>query len=262
MKIAEERLRFVVAFAEKNLDGLRPGDWLNLRDELGRFLGDDVWRFRGMTMSSSGGPIPIPQGDPQQDFLGFTSPLEPPLPEDYPEEGFRALQREVRELLKRVVDVRDDVASSSRAHYHPLSLRLSVAPRSFVRQTLKGGVMVRREGIFLTFAGSVRDAFLMTLALLVVRVGTERILRCAECSRIFVRVRRQERCSRACTNKAGFRRWLQTPKGRRRTATQAAAARARYERKIKERVGPGARPRRNSRKPSQRNKGIRQRVGA
>ena len=38
MQAAEERIKFAVDLAAKNLDSLRDGDWLNLKQELGVFL--------------------------------------------------------------------------------------------------------------------------------------------------------------------------------------------------------------------------------
>jgi hypothetical protein len=38
MLFAAERLKFAVQFAPLDLDRLRPGDWMNLRDDLGQFI--------------------------------------------------------------------------------------------------------------------------------------------------------------------------------------------------------------------------------
>ena len=55
MQTAEERIKFAVDLAAKNLDSLRDGDWLNLKQELGVFLHGE--RGFPQTRDSLGGII-------------------------------------------------------------------------------------------------------------------------------------------------------------------------------------------------------------
>src|SRR5215471_1040577 len=86
MSTAAERLQFVIRFAQMDLDALRPGDWLNLRDDFLTFFGR---RGQREPLAGRGGIL--------------TSPLDHPLPEEYSEENFRALQAEVHHILSCLV---------------------------------------------------------------------------------------------------------------------------------------------------------------
>ena len=77
------RFRFVVRFAGLDLDACRPGDLLNLKWDLRDFLSPT-------------------HADLKPGGL-HTWPSEPPQPEEYSHEDFRALQAEVRDLLARVI---------------------------------------------------------------------------------------------------------------------------------------------------------------
>src|SRR5262245_57344365 len=84
MNTEAERLQFVIRFAEMNLESLRQGDWMNLRDDLCAFFAD---------MSEH--PI-------------ILFPMLPPLPQHFPEEDFRNLQADVRYIINNLVGVRDN----------------------------------------------------------------------------------------------------------------------------------------------------------
>ncbi|HEV8642369.1 MAG TPA: hypothetical protein VGV13_14835 [Methylomirabilota bacterium] len=76
MKTLRERLEWAIRFAERDLDRFRPGDWLNLRDDLTAFL------------EAKGAPIPFPS------------------PKELPESALRDLQEDVRALLGQVAPAR------------------------------------------------------------------------------------------------------------------------------------------------------------
>jgi len=79
MKTADDRLQFALAFAELELDTLREGDWLNLRDDMRTF----AWLGEGeQTLEDLGGVI--------------TFPVDRPLPQDLTKDNIRALQREAK----------------------------------------------------------------------------------------------------------------------------------------------------------------------
>jgi hypothetical protein len=80
---AEERLRFVVRFEQMDLDTLRPGDWLNLLDDFLAFF---------LAVSSPHRVMPhvwlegVPSGNPSDEL--------------WSRQDFRALQQDVRTLLR------------------------------------------------------------------------------------------------------------------------------------------------------------------
>jgi len=74
METAQDRLKFAVEFAEKDLRTLRPGDLLNMRDDLMAFL------LGTSTIKEKGGILAMP--------------LKPPFPQDYEVEDFEQLQLE------------------------------------------------------------------------------------------------------------------------------------------------------------------------
>ena len=80
----EERLDFSIRLATMEFQRLRAGDWLNLREDLAGFL------------SAGAG-----QSEPLEAFGGVgVGPLEQPLPRDFPEKAFRALQRDLADVLE------------------------------------------------------------------------------------------------------------------------------------------------------------------
>src|SRR5689334_8713857 len=83
MQTGEDRVRFTVSFVQLNLDELRPGDWLNLRDDLEAFL-------RG------GGRL--------KDHGGLLAVAGAPGPKEMSEKALRDLQADMRSLLAGLAD--------------------------------------------------------------------------------------------------------------------------------------------------------------
>jgi hypothetical protein len=171
-----KRLKFAIQFAAMNLDDMRPGDWLNLKDDLASFLGQK----RG-----------------QRTYIATKSavrvtPLEHPLPDEYTEENFRALQQETNLLLQSLVWEGGLSADLLGIHVHV------------------GIVALPGTTDYIHFAqGATRDVFLLYLWLLIREEGVDRIKRCPECKKMFYRVAKQQYCTRACTNRANVRAWRQ-----------------------------------------------------
>ena len=163
MKTADERLRFALEFSQMDLDVLREGDWLNLRDDLRAF----VW---------------LGAGEHTRDDLAgvVTVPLAKPLPQDMTEPDFRALQREAWSFFGGVVTIQG-----------PLQV-------CYLQEGSRG---------VLHFMGSAPDMFLIRLAYLLDQQTTDRILKCPECEKRFLKIRKQKYCSRACVNRANKRSW-------------------------------------------------------
>jgi hypothetical protein len=248
METAEERLSFAVRFAEMALDQLRPGDWLNLRDDLVAFLSHqeavDLREAKdlGSALAPRGGIV--------------ARAWKHPKPEEMTEADLRHLQEKTREFLNYVVEAR---------RQKPLTLQeLADIPKVSERKLGKGvkadifpkpkrlGLDVPEEEISLTLSlsvppsprfagrcvlcveGDTRGTFLTTLLFLLAQQPTNRVSKCPECSKIFLRVRKQQFCGRTCVNRANKRAWRQTPKGR---AAVSRASRAQYERKVKQKTG-------------------------
>jgi hypothetical protein len=169
---AEEQLRFVVRFAGLDLNHLRPGDWLNLRDDFQVFL----------DKSTSGIMVRA---------------AKPPFPADYTEDDFRALQQEVRELLT------DIVATRGRESYAPST---PVLLRVIVSVVVVEGLFPGRPNA-LMIEGLTRDVFLWLVTYLLARESIDCIALCPECQTIFYRNRNQLYCTRRCVNRVNQRNW-------------------------------------------------------
>jgi hypothetical protein len=195
-----------------DLDRLRPGDWLNLRDDLEAFLG----RHRLDRLVSQEDPAaPLAA---LGDIVG--TPTEPPYPEEYGVDDFRVLQQETKCTLSRMLDKREGVPVASSPVLIPV--RCDLLNFGFV-PSLAGRNM-------LEVSGTTRDTFLMVLYVRLSREPTDRILRCPECQTIFYRVRKQRYCSRPCVHRAAARKWRRTEKGQH---YERQRSRTRYEARVK-----------------------------
>jgi hypothetical protein len=81
--------------------------------------------------------------------------------------------------------------------------------------------------------GDVAHLFALRLSHELAGPAGPRVRQCPECNEIFLRVRKQQYCSRRCVNRANKRAWLATPQGRRKNRE---ADRRRYERRVHERL--------------------------
>jgi hypothetical protein len=171
MDTAEERIRFVIRFASTDLEQLRPGDWLNLRDDLQAFLALDQ--------------VVIVEG---------------PRPQDYTADDFRALQVEVREFLSGLVQARKPSGHWPLAHHSKFitfqHLAYYVTPLDAI-----GHPGRTRLGV----QGSTRDAFWSVFIFLLWDEGIERLMACPECGTIFYRNRKQRYCTRRCVDRVNQR---------------------------------------------------------
>jgi len=172
-----ERLQFAVQFAQLDLGALRPGDWLNLNDDFLEFFG--VRRNDHVELLQVEG-IPV-------------SPrcFDPAMREEDTREDFEALQKEVRDILYRLVEpVQIGPLVLTSISHGTLSIR-------YVFQRVQ-------EKNYFVAEGRTRDLFLLiVLDLLWHHPG--RIQRCKECEMIFYRVQKQLYCTRACANRASVR---------------------------------------------------------
>jgi hypothetical protein len=186
METPEERLKFVVKFAGMDLDHLRDGDWLNLREDLQSFVSVDQFMIEG------------------------------PSPHEYTTDEIRALQRELRQVLEDLVAKREPSGN-----HWPLTqytklidlgrLALGVTPLDPLG--MPGHNMLRAQA-------PARNVFFLHLWFLLGQEPTGRILRCPECGTIFYRVRGQRYCTRRCVNRVNRRDWVEAKRQRASTASE------------------------------------------
>ncbi len=181
----QEQLEFAVRLAQTKLSDLRPGDMLNLREDL-----DSFFTRKGEDMRGPIGEVLQPIGEPQA--------------EQYSVADFEALQKEVNAILNGLVTSRDSPSPRPVAGM-AVSPGIVGVPRHEIKASL---IAASFHGInnraILMANGSVRDMFLLRLFLLLGQEPFDRILRCKapDCDRIFYRRRKQEFCSTKCTNRA------------------------------------------------------------
>jgi hypothetical protein len=181
MTLRIERLHFAVRFAQMNLATLRAGDWLNLREDFLAFLGQSRDPARWLTISDKGGLV--------------TCAWEEPLPQNFSEQDFRALQKEVRTVLHAA-------AGDNMGEQPPI-----IGVKTELRVQPLDGRAFNPGGYVTNIFGPTRDMFLFVLLDVLRHEPPDRILRCPECQTLFVRAYTQVYCSRRCTNRASIRNW-------------------------------------------------------
>jgi hypothetical protein len=200
-------LEWAVSFALRDLDAIRPGDWLNLRDELTRFMG-----FR--------------EGQPST--LGYVA-LSRPIPAQASEDYIRELHAETTEMLDMVLALRDAGGPTT----------TTTRKRDLRETTVRWSAFALRSGgpVVLQAMGDLKSLFRLRLLFLFAQEGANRLVRCPVCQRPFWKAGRKKYCSRACTNKAVFGAWLKSDKGRTRSTRAAKQARENraYKRRLAER---------------------------
>lgn len=191
-----DRVRFAVRFAnEKNVMTLSGAALSRCREELAAFL--------GMTRTGAAAP---------GGFGVQVVNVRPPYPWDYPKGQLVELQEDVRRFLENEVlgDVEHPFLKNAvlKDVRHPTTISDDSDDQPLVADVVTVGG--KRRG---RIGGSVRAAFLLTLWFLrVAGTGVPAVLKCPECGRLFVRVRRQKYCRDACTDKATWRNYPQKKK--------------------------------------------------
>jgi len=179
---SDQRMRFLVSFINMKMDNLRPGDWLNLRDDLGRFLRDAgqwdlVLAVKGISVQK------------------------------YPEEAIKSLCGIVKILLSQAANASQDRTGVLQKTFGiPTSIHITADFR-----------VSRSQGDFVRLAvsGKLSDVFLFQTLFLLSRAPIEPIRECPECGNIFYRQdKRQKFCSRRCANLAGTKRWQNRKKAK------------------------------------------------
>ncbi len=190
----DQRIEFLLRFAQDDLDAYRPGDWLNLRDDSQRFLRVDRVSHGDLFIE---GVLPEHH---QSDLIAEGLSLE-----EYPEEAFRALRIDVKNLLHQVAIGAGD-GSVTFSKYVPVSVNLRLA-------RVQTGP--ENHCVLIGASGPVRDAFLLMAMFLLTRQPFRPIARCPECGKIFHRRdKRQRFCERRCANLAATKRFQKRKKAK------------------------------------------------
>ena len=176
-------LQFAVAFAQMDLERLRQGDWLNLREEFEASLG------RTSFIGASGNCILAHPTDPP--MLPDFRPQDFPLPQDYTAQDFQKLQTMLLPHLQ-------DESSGSTI---PVGTAYTLAYQ-WVMHGLDRSTPGRRQ---LIVSGVTSECFLRILTWLLEQEPPGRILACPECRTLFYRFKQQAYCSRKCGNRLTVR---------------------------------------------------------
>ena len=190
----DQRIEFLLWFAQIDLDTLRPWGWLKLRDDSQRFLRVDRVSHGDLFIE---GVLPEHH---QSDLIAEGLSLE-----EYPEEAFRALQIDVKNLLHQLAIGAID-GSVTFSKYVPVSVNLRL---------VRVQTGPDNHCVSLGTSGPVRDTFLLMAMLLLTRQPFRPIARCPECGKIFHRRdKRQQFCERRCANLAASKRFQKRKKAK------------------------------------------------
>jgi hypothetical protein len=230
MQSATDRLVFAIRFMHMKLDKLSPTARATLKDELMAFLHPAQPLFMrshkevAAMRNATGGFIPRVLGGPKV--------------KDWTVDDVATLQEEVRALFDYIIESRAFQAGDPR-YKEPLEAGrkkdggLTFTPGlELPEYKLPVGyspLPILNEFHVLWATGNAHDLFLLVLLHIIAQEPTSKILRCPECSTIFVRIRRQQYCSRRCTKRAVMRNWRKTPTGK---AAQARSSRLQYAKKM------------------------------
>jgi hypothetical protein len=196
----KDRLQFAVRFASLDLNRLREGDWLNLRDDFREFL-----------------------AGPKLQHM--------PTSADYSEAAVHALQGDMLTLLRQLAGPPTEVPRGRDGAIRfdaPLDVR-------FALNVMWLGENNQGRKSLLVVAGSFRDRVLWTLSHLIGDAPTDVIRACPACGTLFARVRRQQYCSARCVKRLAMQHWRQTTAGK---TYERQRSRQRYAIQTKTRTSP------------------------
>lgn len=200
--IDRRRIEFAVQFAQTDLNVLRYGDWMNLHEDLKEWCGPGPMRqlisqlgWRGAVKEMQ---KPENQAKGGSSRLQFAGPLLSGEEEDLDDKPIRDLQTRTLEVLEHVVRCRE-LREGKLTHVPPKPVFMTVAFAIEVWPTTN----------VLAIHGEWFNQFLCLLMVSLVHEEPNRVLRCPECKRLFVRQRKQRYCGRRCVNAVNTRTWRQ-----------------------------------------------------
>jgi hypothetical protein len=243
----QDQLNFVIRFLNFDVSKLRLGDVLNFNDDLSQFLG---W-FEAEQGRKPPKPAVIDLSEIEHEMLRIQAATF----SAFSSEEIAAIQTEIRSLL--IHDPRAWVELQRNERYRESELKpefvLTSKPLAFTLTPFPGLEPWTVSGI--TLRGNPRDAFILKAVLLLLTPpNVSRVRRCAreECGLWFIRTKRQEFCSRKCSNLLATRRRRAGLSLEERRQEQKKA----YEERRRKRVGASRKVKFKSqnRKPRQREK--------
>jgi hypothetical protein len=225
MRSATDRLVFAVRFMQTKLEELSATARAALKDELEAFLQHAPLFVRthkevAIARTATGGIIPRVIGGPKvKDWTG---------------DAVRELQEEVRALFNYIIESRafqagdpryKEPIEAGRKEDGGLTAISGLDLPIFWPSVGYSPLPVLNAFHVLWATGNAHDLFLLVLNFIITQEPTDKILRCPECKNVFVRIRRQQYCSRTCTKRAVMRNWRKTPAGK---AAQARSSKLQY----------------------------------
>jgi hypothetical protein len=183
----DERIQWAIRFAGTNLKNNRAGDWLNLRDDLNRFLGAGAQDDINVALSATA----YISASPDQEGISGV-----PASED----EIVAIQSDVRQALAWFSG--PPVRNSNRPGPPLKKLRMNL-------EYIVHRVRVKEPKVTFSEAvanGPLRDCVLAVLLHLLLMKPGSPVELCPECEKVFYRQGKQLFCSRTCTNRAMIKR--------------------------------------------------------
>ena len=170
------RVKWTINFFLSDLRHLRPGDILNLRGELQRFLNYDNKSFT------------------PSDVGGFVATIrKAPYPHEFAAEDFQSLRRQLDFFLA------DRLVSTSYGRNEQVT-------RGEWRCQVKVEI---NDWMLPMVTGTTVDTFLYRLYHDLETVGVDRLRTCDHCKRIYFKFGRKNYCSRQCANRENYLRRLE-----------------------------------------------------
>jgi hypothetical protein len=215
-------IEFLVRFTNSDLKALSKRGWLKLLDDLAAF---DRWGPRSLELR------PDDEGD-QSPVNGRRDPRQ-----------LRQLQVACLSLLQPIAE-RQSITATSATKNRPddpesvHAFHASCSSDSFGHGDVRIGFAEGPdEGPRLLLSGPSFHILYVkaALLLLVVNHPTRSRLRCCpECWTVFLRIRKQQYCSRRCVNRANMRAWLKRQHGK---ASHRASSKRSYAKRVRARLG-------------------------
>jgi hypothetical protein len=174
---ASDRLRFAIQFAQSDLNRMRRGDLINLKEDMQEF----ICPAARVSFSELRGVMAFVSGNRLIDKLSLDECM--------------AIQTEMKGILDVWVRAQSNPEGGSAAPSVKIEgdeIILGFVPGSRCL-TVAGPPSPHLFGIILNF--------------LLWNEPANRILRCPVCEKIFYRNRKQQYCSRTCTNRANVQNW-------------------------------------------------------
>ena len=196
------RLKFLVTFAYSDLDRYREGDWLNLWDDLGKFL---------LAISEPDESfVTTWRGDYQGKYLRHARTPR----------GKGAQRKMLRKIQRDLVLLFDVIVAEVTAGENPGKHDPDIAWPSLRFRPAAPGT---RGRLRVAVTGDVRDVVLWKAVQDLLRFPNRPLLRCPSCGTVFYRVRRQTHCTRTCFKKHYDANRAPQAKNQKRTRDRAAA---------------------------------------